>query len=130
MKNKYGKVKEQRIARNDKGILNIKNVNLMFKKDNGAFNGTDILKYPFNIIHNELGIEKCRFYDLRRSYATKILRNGIEIKDVAEILGHNNIETTENYYISSSKEFRKNANDIFEKTTFSNTIQEIANYRY
>ena len=130
VQNEYGKVKEQRIVKNDSGLLNIKNVNLVFTKENGVFNGTDILKYPFKIIHNELGIKKCRFYDLRGSYATKILRNGVEIKDVAEILGHNNIETTENYYISSSKEFRKNANDIFEKTTFSNTIQEIANYSY
>ena len=111
---------------NEKGLLDINNVNLVFTKDNGSFKGTDILKYPFTIIHNELGIKKCRFYDLRGSYATKILRNGVEIKDVAEILGHNNIETTENYYISSSNEFKKNANDIFEKTTFSNTIKEIS----
>ena len=130
VKNEYGKVKEQRIVENEKGLLDINNVNLVFTKDNGSFKGTDILKYPFTIIHNELGIKKCRFYDLRGSYATKILRNGVEIKDVAEILGHNNIETTENYYISSSNEFKKNANDIFEKTTFSNTIKEISNYTY
>ena len=72
---------------------------------------------------------KCRFYDLRGSYATKILRNGVEIKDVADILGHSNIETTENYYISSSNESRKTANDIFEKITYSDTIREISNYK-
>lgn len=130
VKNEYGKVKEQRIVENDYGTLNINVVNLVFTKENGLFVGTDLLKYPFQIIHNELGISKCRFYDLRGSYATKILRNGVEIKDVADILGHSNIETTENYYISSSKETRKIANDIFEKVTFSNTIQEIANYKY
>ena len=47
-----------------------------------------------------MGFKKCRFYDLRGTYATKILRNGVEIRDVADLLGHSKIETTENYYIS------------------------------
>ena len=58
-------------------------------------------------IHHEFGINKCRFYDLRGSYATRVLRNGAEIRDVADILGHSKIETTENYYISSTEESRK-----------------------
>lgn len=66
--------------------------------------GTDIIRYPYKVVHEELGIINCRFYDLRGSFATKSLRNGVEIKDVADILGHSNIETTENYYISSSKD--------------------------
>ena len=37
----------------------------------------DIIKYPFKIIHHELGIN-CRFYDLRGNFATKTLRKGCE----------------------------------------------------
>ena len=129
VKNEYGKVKEHRIVENDYGISTFNDINLVFTKENGSFIGTDVLKKPYKIIHNELGIKKCRFYDLRGSYATKILRNGVEIKDVAEILGHHNIETTENYYISCTNESKKIANDIFEKTTFSNTINEIVSYK-
>ena len=80
--------------------------------------------------YNELGIKNCRFYDLRGSYATRILKNGVEIRDVADILGHKNIETTENYYISSSTESRKEANDIFEKLIHSEVIDRISNYKY
>lgn len=80
--------------------------------------------------YNELGIKNCRFYDLRGSYATRILKNGVEIRDVADILGHKNIETTENYYISSSTESRKEANDIFEKIIHSEVIDKISNYKY
>ena len=80
---------------------------MIFTKENGAYIGTDITRYPYKIIHNELGIKKCRFYDLRGSYATKILNNGIEIRDVADLLGHKNIETTENFYISSTESSRK-----------------------
>ena len=58
----------------------------------------------------------------------KILTNGIEIRDVADILGHRNIETTENYYISSSKESRKEACDIFNNLTKSEIIEEIIKY--
>ena len=100
---------------------------MVFTKNNGLYVGTDIIKYPFKIIHNELGIKNCRFYDLRGSYATKILRNGAEIRDVADILGHSRIETTENYYISSSEETRKEANDMLEEIMKSDVINDIIN---
>ena len=44
----------------------------------------------------------------------KTLRSGVKI-DVAEILGHSRIETTENYYISNYKESRKEATKLLEK---------------
>ena len=72
-----------------------------------------------------MGFKKCRFYDLRGTYATKILRNGVEIRDVADLLGHSKIETTENYYISSSLEYKILANSIFEKITQSEIIDQI-----
>lgn len=90
--------------------------------------GTDIIKYPFKIIHNELGIKNCRFYDLRGSYATKSLRNGVEVKDIADILGHSRIETTENYYILSTEETRKEASEILEKRIQSDVINNIINF--
>lgn len=55
-----------------------KNADLIFTRENGLYIGTDLTRYPFKVIHQELGLEKCRFYDLRGSYATKILNNGIE----------------------------------------------------
>ncbi len=130
VKNKFGKVVEHRIVENENNLLTVDTINFVFTRENGIYSGTDITKYPYSIVHNELGIKKCRFYDLRGSYATKSLKNGVEIRDIADILGHKNIETTENYYISSSKESRKDANDIFEKTTHSEIIEKISNYRY
>lgn len=127
-KNAYGKVVEYRIVENDNTVNTYNNINLVFTIHDGTYKGTDIIKYPYSIIHNELGIKKCRFYDLRGSYATKILKNGVEIRDVADILGHRNIETTENYYISSSKESRKEACDIFDNLTKSKIIDKIVQY--
>lgn len=124
--NEFGKVKGQRIVKNNKD--DIDRVDLVFTSRDGTYSGTDLTRYPFQIIHNELGIEKCRFYDLRGSYATKILHNGIEIRDVADLLGHRNIETTENYYISSTSDTKILANNAFEQTTSSETINNIIKY--
>ena len=126
IKNKHGKINEYKVVENKH--KNSKSVNMVFTKNNGSYVGTDIIKYPFKIIHNELGIKNCRFYDLRASYATKTLRNGAEIRDVADILGHTRIETTENYYISSSEKTRKGANNMIAKIIRSDVINEIINY--
>ena len=69
------------------------------------------------------------FTDLRGSYATKILKNGIEIRDVADLLGHKNIETTENFYISSTEDSRKYATEIFDNISRSETIDKIIKYK-
>lgn len=111
VKNKYGKLIEYKIIegknKNDK-------VEMVFVKKDGTYVGTDITKYPYRIIHNELKIS-CRFYDLRGSFATISLRNSYKIKDIAEVLGHKRIETTEKYYISSTENDKMNVIINFDK---------------
>ncbi len=126
--NKSGKVVERRIVREELSNVESKRIDLIFTKENGLYLGTDITRTPFKIIHNELGIKKCRFYDLRGSYATKILNNGVEIRDVADLLGHKNIETTENFYISSTEDSRKYATEVFDNISKSETINKIIKY--
>ena len=72
-------------------------VDMVFTRKDGTYSGTDIIKYPFKVIHHELGI-KCRFYDLRGSFATISLRNRCEIKDIAKVLGHS--------YCGSGKKYK------------------------
>ena len=116
VRNKYGKLIEYKVVENNSKRNRVK---MVFTRKDGTYSGKDIVKYPFRIIHHELGI-KCRFYDLRGSFATISLRNGCEIKDIAEVLGHKRIETTEKYYINSTMHdkmnviinFDKNHNDI------------------
>ena len=111
VKNKYGKLVEYKIVESNSKH---NRVEMVFTRKDGTYSGTDIVKYPFKIIHHELGI-KCRFYDLRGSFATISLRNGCEIKDIAEVLGHKRIETTEKYYISSTKEDKIKVNELIEQ---------------
>ena len=110
IKNKYGKVVEYVIVESKSSKDRIE---MVFTKKDGRYSGTDVIKYPFKIIRNELGI-KARFYDLRGSFATISLRNGCEIKDIAEVLGHKRVETTEKYYISSTDDDKIKVTKVFE----------------
>lgn len=124
IKNKYGKLIEYKIIecqRKDN------EVEMVFIKENGKYSGTDIIRYPFKIIHHELKIN-CRFYDLRGSFATKTLRNGIEIKDIAKTLGHSRIETTQNYYVNCTKDNLKKVSETFDKEMKLKEIEKINNY--
>lgn len=52
-------------------------------------------------------------HDLRRSYATNLLRKGIDLKIVSELLGHNNINTTSKYIHLSENEIIRKIKNIF-----------------
>lgn len=119
IKNKYGKIAEYKIIELKHKSKNRKQVNLVFAKKDGKYSGTDLLRYPFKIIHEELNIKDCRFYDLR---------SGIELKDVSSILGHAKVETTENYYICSNEKAKEYASKTFEQIMQSKIIDEIINF--
>lgn len=129
VKNKYRKIIEYRVVETTRRSKSLETLDFVFRKDNGVFSGTDIVKYPYKVIHADLGIKNCRFYDLRGSYATKSLRNGVEIRDVADILGHSKIAATENYYIFSTEVTLKGASEKFEETVKSETINEIIKFK-
>ena len=111
IKNKYGKLVEYKVIESQSSNNKIQ---MVFTRKDGTYSGTDIIRYPFKIIHHELRIN-CRFYDLRGSFATVSLRKGCEIKDISKVLGHSRIETTENYYINSTKDNLKQVSKSFEK---------------
>ena len=125
VKNKYGKLVEYKIIKSNSKR---NRVEMVFTRKDGTYSGTDIIRYPFRIIHHELGIQ-CRFYDLRGSFATKTLRKGCEIKDISKVLGHSRVETTKNYYISSTEKSKRLATDVFDKITKSEIIEEIIKYK-
>ena len=50
-------------------------------------------------------------------------------RDVADVLGHKDIETTENYYIASTDETRRNVTDSYENAINLDVIEEIIEYK-
>lgn len=88
-------------------------VNFVFLKDNGVFEGTDTCKYPFKVIHYELGIP-CRFHDFRDTHATRLIEAGADIKAVSERLGHSNIRVTYEIYVKVTSKMLSDTVDKFE----------------
>lgn len=89
-------------------------VHLVFLKKNGIFEGTDTCKYPFKVIHYELGIQ-CRFHDLRDTHATRLIESGADIKAVSKRLGHKSINITYDVYVKVTKQMKSDAVDRFEE---------------
>ena len=89
-------------------------VNLIFLKKNGVFEGTDTCKYPFKVIHYELGIP-CRFHDFRDTHATRLIEAGADIKAVSKRLGHSTIKTTYEIYVRVTSKMKNDAVEKFEQ---------------
>ena len=113
IENDNGKVIEKRIVLTE---ANKEIINLIFTKDDGTYVGTDITKYPYKVIHNELEIKKCRFYDLRGTFATKLASNGALMQDVSDLMGHTDPTITQKYYISSNEDSKKEAINNLDET--------------
>lgn len=93
--------------------------NLVFLKNNGVFEGTDTCKYPFKVIHYELGIP-CRFHDFRDTHATRLIEAGADIKAVSKRLGHKNINITYDIYVRVTTKMKSDVVDKFEE--YANAI--------
>ena len=112
--NPYNNKKEIKIVNAISEIdVSLPEVHLLFVKKNGVFEGTDTCKYPFKVIHYELGIP-CRFHDFRDTHATRLIEAGADIKAVSKRLGHSTIETTYNIYVKVTTKMESDIVNKFE----------------
>jgi integrase len=57
------------------------------------------IKRSFKTALKRAGIEKkVRLYDIRHMYCTMMARNGMNIFDLMDVMGHSNLDTTKGYY--------------------------------
>ncbi len=59
-----------------------------------------------NVYAKQFG-ENIKFVDLRWGYTSKLLANGAAAKDVQELLGHSDINTTLNIYAHATRESKR-----------------------
>lgn len=57
--------------------------------------------------------KRITIHSLRHSYATKLLENGLNIREIQELLGHCDIQTTQNYTHVLKSNLRNKVNAIF-----------------
>jgi integrase len=68
-------------------------------------------------ICKQAGIKECRIHDIRHSFASFMIKNGLSLFEVSKLLGHSNISTTMRYSHLSDRELVGVANKggkIFE----------------
>jgi len=55
------------------------------------------LRVAFDGALKKAGIENCHFHDLRHTFATRLVQNGVDLYKVKELLGHKSITMTMRY---------------------------------
>ncbi|MGF7009838.1 integrase [Lachnospiraceae bacterium PF1-22] len=89
--------------------------NLVFAKPDGSFIDPRQLLKHFHQTLEAAGIRKCRFHDLRHSFASILLNNGASMKTIQELLGHSTITTTMDIYSHISMETKVESISAIEK---------------
>lgn len=79
-----------------------------------SYTGEKLLSFrtPWETIKRRAGIEEGRFYDLRHTFASKLIGDSVDIETVRDMMGHADISTTQKYIQSFSKNKKKAAKKI------------------
>lgn len=85
--------------------------NTVFAKNNGDFLDPREMLRDFHKLLKKIGIRKCRFHDLRHSFASLLLNSGESPKVIQELLGHSTITTTMDIYSHLNDSTKSNSID-------------------
>jgi integrase len=66
----------------------------------------------WNTARHEAGVEDLRIHDLRHSFASALVNNGVPIYDVQKLLGHQDVRTTERYSHLAPERLRASAANV------------------
>lgn len=73
---------------------------------NSASGHLQEIRRSFKTILNQAGIDSYRTHDLRRQFATNLLNNGVSIYEIKELLGHQDLRSTQIYAKLASNTLR------------------------
>jgi integrase len=83
------------------------------------------VRHRLDRILDHAGCERVRFHDLRHTFATNALANGMDVKTLSTILGHVSAATTLNTYSHVTDEMRQKAAMKIDKGIAKAEVQEI-----
>ena len=82
-------------------------LNLVFTNPLGKHLTSVTIYNHFKAIVTEMGLPEVRFHDLRHTYATLALQNGVDVKTVSNNLGHATVAFTMDKYVHVSMTMQK-----------------------
>ena len=89
--------------------------NLVFTDQLGKHIATHTVWRQFKVKAKEIGIPEMRFHDLRHSYATLALQNGVDVKTVSSNLGHATTAFTMDRYGHVTETMMKDSADKMQR---------------
>jgi integrase len=102
---------ESRTIPLNKAALSIINERLEQSGDGRLFKSRDF-SCAFENALKRGEIKQARFHDLRRTFATHLMLDGVPISIISRILGHSNIQTTERYLSYGEEDMLKSVSKI------------------
>ena len=88
---------------------------LVFAKPDGNFEDPREIIKKLHKLLEQAGVRKCRFHDLRHSFASVLLNEGESMKNIQELLGHSSITTSMDIYGHLSEKAKRSSIEIFAK---------------
>ena len=86
-----------------KELSNDRNGQFIFHTEEGKMLNRNSLHRTLKVMLKRAGIDKKpTLHDLRHTYASELIRNGVDMKTVQQVLGHSDITTTMNIYVHKS----------------------------
>ena len=81
-----------------------------------TFEGRKTIKRAWQKALRLSGIAHCRFHDLRHTFASNLVMNGVDIVTVAELMGHKDLSMTKRYSHPSPQHKKQAINKLKLKT--------------
>jgi len=89
---------------------------VVYKNDGSSVSGKRYARL-FSLMLDALEIEPHHFHAIRHTFATRALENGMDVRTLADILGHANPNVTLNVYAHSMTEHKRNCMNNMTRIT-------------
>lgn len=84
----------------------------IFTTDTGAFYDGKNIRTALNRYYKTIGVPYKGFHTFRHTFGTNLYKNGVPIITASRLLGHEDITTTQKYYIATPEEEKRKAVEL------------------
>gem|GEM_PF-2583430 len=106
------------LPRSDKVPEDYKELAFVCLRPDGAYESVSTVGIMCKRASKKLeGLEGFHFHQLRHTFTTNLISNGAAIKDVQELLGHADANTTMSIYAHSTREAKRTSARLLDKVS-------------